>query len=356
MKAQPSSIILRNMNPNRNEALDLLRIVAALAVIIIHVSAWYTERPLLITADSIAIASFISALTFSGSRVFLLLSGYFIVGNNRYTNPKQVLKKFLHSLFLAGFWSALFSFVFILEQNGISLHVPSNIWNMVLHNLLHGTPYYHLWYLLLLPALYVLLPLISHIKTSLSSNKFAVIAWFILILGTTHLIWQMLHGGETWFPLRILDYLGFILVGATFSDEMPSKKPWSQIRNGVTVLALAVSGWLVSILSLSSNPLRIILANIVTMLYPIAMLFLFLGIRIQGSGLVSKIAKLGLGIYILHPLARSFLAWVTPKAFFTEIPIVFQLIIAIFCVFVLSALGTLVLRKNKFTRYFVTMV
>ncbi|PIY17665.1 hypothetical protein CO112_02530 [Candidatus Dojkabacteria bacterium CG_4_9_14_3_um_filter_150_Dojkabacteria_WS6_41_13] len=106
------------MHSNRNEALDLLRIIAALGVIIIHVIAWYSDHALVISQNSLTFTKTISALTFSGSRVFLLLSGYFLLGHLQYSTFEKALAKFWHSSYLAIFWSVVFSIVFIFEKNG----------------------------------------------------------------------------------------------------------------------------------------------------------------------------------------------------------------------------------------------
>jgi len=225
----------------------------------------------------------------------------------------------------------------------------------VIWNLQHGTVYYHLWYLLLLPAFYLLLPLLSYAKNNWSHRKFTAVAWISLAFGTAHLVWLTLHGGELWFPLRLVDYLGFILVGATFDEEIQNNTIWSYLRKIATVIIFAVSGWIVSVHLGELQELGTVLANLVTALYPVSIFILFIRFRVQATGLVTKIAKLGLGVYILHPLSRTFLTYITPESFLRETHILIQLILGVIFVFSFSAAITYVMRMNKYTRYFVTM-
>lgn len=158
------------MNHYDTKFLNIMKLVMAFFVMVVHFSPFKTINPLL---------HFISIHGFTRVAVpfFILSTGYLIseAGKISKSRRKKTLKKMI-SLYL--FWTALYS-PFILLQ---LMYTPQNApwWNIFLRNLFFEGSFIHLWYLL---ATIIGIIIITTLTTWFKAPMIIGITVFLYILG-----------------------------------------------------------------------------------------------------------------------------------------------------------------------------
>ncbi|MGF6555123.1 surface polysaccharide O-acyltransferase-like enzyme [Pseudomonas sp. S30_BP2TU TE3576] len=163
----------------RDPSLDFIRVVACLAVVLLHVSA----RPIYMQNEMSGwawlLGNMVSSLTHWCVPVFVMLSSVLILGNSK-TTYSHVLKsrvpRMLALLFISTVIYALWMKYF---QHAFD-------WTTFLRSVVQGQPYYHLHFFYLIIGLYFIAPPLSQAVVNLEEKDFrnAVIATSILTMVT----------------------------------------------------------------------------------------------------------------------------------------------------------------------------
>lgn len=134
--------------------LDVLRCLACLAVVLLHSSSAYAT-------DTFGTANFyggniIGSLTRFAVPVFVMVSGALMLDENRETNGKKLLRRFIRLGVFFVFWSIAYAVLFqllipLLEKREISV-------SALLLALING--HYHLWFIPMILGLYAITPLL----------------------------------------------------------------------------------------------------------------------------------------------------------------------------------------------------
>lgn len=204
----------------RESNYELLRIVSAIAVIMLHVSGTYKDA---ITDETVfgylyqehMIAALLyNTLSRFAVPCFVMLSGAFLLGNDKNSNYKFFYKKCMKNV---GIHTLLFSVLYFLFSESIScakivlrgdelteLLLPIN-------DLVKGEPYYHMWYLYMILGIYLLIPMIIDFKKRVGEETFKKISLFLLPVATIS-GWTsefVLH----WSMAKVICYVGYLLIG-----------------------------------------------------------------------------------------------------------------------------------------------
>ncbi len=160
---------------------DILKIVAIVAVIIIHSSA-----PLVYTFYSVKLNwwwignVFDSAMRW-GVPIFIMVSGMLLLNPNKEESPKTFFRKrFSRVLIPFVFWECVY-IIWIYKHNIIK-NEPLPLLKIIESFIGIGGPiFYHLWFINLILGLYLLTPIFRiYVKNSDSNNlKYFLILWFI---------------------------------------------------------------------------------------------------------------------------------------------------------------------------------
>ena len=160
----------------REYNLDLLRIIAALFVIIIHVIV----RPLVISFEQpyhsidFLICSGIKGFVQTAVPIFVLLSGAFILTQNKNKNFSYFYKKTFTKIILPTLIAAIIYYYFSLVLQVIKDHlgntISSTAYNWLPIKILFASPFYHLWYMYMLIGLYLAVPLLIKLKERLGEK------------------------------------------------------------------------------------------------------------------------------------------------------------------------------------------
>lgn len=163
------------MHRMREQNYDLLRIVAAFSVVLVHVTNVYfqaltdvNEFGFLYT-DSVFLITLIKALTRFSVPCFFMLSGAFLLADIRNADMRYFYRKELYNV---GVDALVFSAVgasSLVLRGAIKGDFSQGIMSAILA-LLKGTPSYPMWYLSVLAGLYVITPYLIRLSDVLSGG------------------------------------------------------------------------------------------------------------------------------------------------------------------------------------------
>ena len=164
----------------RTYAFDFLRIIAAFAVVWLHVSAqhWYDTFP----SYEWEIMNIYDSLVRWCVPVFVMISGALFLNPSRHLSIRKLYKKNISRIICAFlFWSAIYSLFYIKADTNI---------NGILGFLIEGP--FHLWFLKMLMGLYIAVPILRVIVL----NKQVEVYFLCVALITAFLIPLFLGGIE----------------------------------------------------------------------------------------------------------------------------------------------------------------
>ncbi|MCU1737665.1 MULTISPECIES: acyltransferase [unclassified Pseudomonas] len=163
----------------RDSNLDFVRVVACLAVVLLHVSA----RPIYMQDELSAwgwlLGNVVSSLTHWCVPVFVMLSAVLILGSSKTTYPhmlKSRVPRMLAVLFISSVIYALWMKYF---QHDF-------VWANFLNAVVMGQPYYHLHFFYLIIGLYLIAPPLSQMVVQMEEKDLrnAVVATSIITMAT----------------------------------------------------------------------------------------------------------------------------------------------------------------------------
>ena len=148
-----------SLNPpsvKHNDSLDVLRVIAAFSVVVLHVSGQFIMASPVGSAE-FCISNFMNSISRFGVPVFVMISGaIFLAEEKMVTIPKIWFKNILRLLIV--FW--VWSFGYYVFQ---SLYFWNyDFWNQGLLRTITGCVYAseHFWFLFMIIGLYALVPIL----------------------------------------------------------------------------------------------------------------------------------------------------------------------------------------------------
>ena len=218
--------------------LDLLRVIATFAVILLHVasSEFYDAFPSINWRVSIAY----NGIARWGVPVFVMISGALFLNPNKEVTYQDILKKRVPRLLLAYvFWTlfyVLYGFV-LTGFEGFS----------VLHFIKRAivSPRVHLWFLPMLMGVYLLIPMLRKIAQDRKLLRYALLIWIVFVFVSFFQFSKTFELMTQIYPLFkmniILGYSGYFLFGYFLSCNVFSK------RQRIWIYLLGIAGALVAI-------------------------------------------------------------------------------------------------------------
>ena len=162
----------------RIEYLDLLRILATFAVILLHVAASNWQA---VPLDSYAWKIFNLADSFVrwSVPIFVMISGALFLDPDRTVHIRSLFKKNILRMVIAYlFWSAVYAAGGLLGGGSLKGAVLAFVQG-----------HYHLWFLLMIILLYAMVPLLRRITASRRATEY----FLVLSIGVTYLLPGIFH-------------------------------------------------------------------------------------------------------------------------------------------------------------------
>lgn len=312
----------------RNYSLDVLRTIATILVIIIHVCA-----PFVIKQNFSGNLFWISNILNSFSRVsvpiFVMISGSFLLNQNLNNFYSKRLQKLLIPLLFWTLFYLLYNYIPLLKAN-FTIH-----WAQVFMKILMGEPYYHLWYVYMILGLYSVTPIIKKLidKNSVSKNKIIIILLFVIGILCQYVIYK--NSLQIPFFLQFINYLGYYLLGGLLYNSKDTSSKWLFLS--LYIAFSLVTAFLVyyfrDFYFYEYLTLSVIGASV--------SLFLVFSKTNVKQNLLSNLSTYSFGVYLVHPFILSRILKLNQNFSIFEI-----LVLCIFVSFVITYL----ISKVKYLR------
>lgn len=294
--------------------LDLMRILATFAVIILHVAAlnWYTTP---VSSDAWKSYNVYHSLVRFCIPIFVMISGVFFLDPEKEIDIKTLYKRYISKIVIVFiFWSILYASYYdvilpIIRNQPISIKT-------FLREVIMGN--YHMWFLFMIVGLYMITPFLRAIVRDKQLTQYFIALWFIfgiLINFTT----KISGSGMIKMIKLILDsmhldfifgYSGYFVLGWYFYHNAVNKRQEYGIYF-LGIISALLTIYLTYFTSLQKNePVETFYNYLSTnvMLASLAV-FVFFNQRVSklkfSEGLQNRIVQMSLatfGVYLIHPL------------------------------------------------------
>lgn len=214
---------MNDIKNNRLNNYDLLRILCAIGVIIIHVTGTYigNTRTLINQNKEInytLIEAFFDCIGRFAVPVFLMLTGVFTLSNPKNKNFSYFYKKSIKNIFVP---TIIFTILYIIYQIIISFTFKDISLKSIRYNVIHGEPYYHLWYMYMLIGVYMLIPFIIRLKDDIGIKRFKMVSILFFPIAILSL-WTTEFKFNWNFGMSFL-YCSYVMIGYIISKSVKNK-------------------------------------------------------------------------------------------------------------------------------------
>ena len=320
--------------------LEVLRLVACILVVGVHVSAFNLEQ-VPVESLNFKVMNGLDCLSILGVPLFVMISGaLFLAPSYEITVKKFYTRKIPRIVFLYFFWLLFYNVVNFLE-NGTVWNFTNVKKQIVLESLL-GKGMYHMWYLPMLAVLYLLTPFLK----SFAADKKKCMLFCALGFGYSILLPTAL---KFEFPYRTIveslynqfdcsffgGYVTYYVLGHALHEYVPKLSAQKKAALGLGgVIAMGIEIAVCNAWSVKTGIMSTILNTpfSVTAFIGAAAIFLLLRDGVSGrkqEELSGKLAGLTLGIYLIHPLFLRIYGWLGGTTLFAPAAIAVPLIIVL---------------------------
>lgn len=313
----------------RNISLDFIRIIAVLAVVMIHTSAKVLTSNQ--TIYDFGVGNLFDAISRIAVPLFVMISGALMLDENRkITINKLLTKNVKYLLILLLFWSTVYSLIYNVyfpwrSDNSIKV-------TLVLKEILLG--HFHLWYLYMIIGLYLITPFLRPWVNKKNKN---LVLLFISISLLTQFTLPILNSLATYwndltyvvkfinkFTLNFFNqYISYYLIG-WYVVHVGFEKNQRKTIYIVSLLSLCFTLFYVYFTKDYSNGYSNY--NAFTFFYSTGVFLILNHVQIsfidKYQNAVVLLSKLTFGVYIIHVLILDEITRIMP---YTQMPIVFIL-------------------------------
>lgn len=215
------------MDKSRNISFDLLRIIAAFSVVVLHVCSKYIDLCPVGTMDFNA-ANFYNSINRFGVPIFVMISGAIFLNPQKQVDTKRL---WLHNIFRIFIVYLVWGFLYYLYQ---CIHDWNfNLWTAGIVRTVKGIVYGsdHLWFLPMIIGLYMLVPILRSWlgKATKQNVEYFLVLFFVFQIAKTTV--EILLGSslvtritELFKIVELTGYLGYFVLGYYLTNYEVSKK------------------------------------------------------------------------------------------------------------------------------------
>lgn len=320
--------------------LEVLRLVACILVVGVHVSAFNLEQ-VPVESLNFKVMNGLDCLSILGVPLFVMISGaLFLAPSYEVTVKKFYTRKIPRIVFLYFFWLLFYNVVNFLK-NGTVWNFTNVKKQIVLESLL-GKGMYHMWYLPMLAVLYLLTPFLKSFAADRKKCMlFCALGFAYSILLPTALKFE--------FPYRTIveslynqfdcaffgGYVTYYVLGHALHEYVPKLSAQKKAALGLGgVIAMGIEIAVCNAWSVKTGIMSTILNTpfSVTAFIGAAAIFLLLRDGVSGrkqEELSGRLAGLTLGIYLIHPLFLRIYGWLGGTTLFAPAAIAVPLIVVL---------------------------
>lgn len=161
---------------NRIEYCDLLRFIAIISVVLIHVLADFRDYYLIYNKSYYLILTFIDSITRAGVPIFFMLTGIFMLNSKKDENYKDFLKKRIPKLIIPFFIISIIYYIYETLKSNKTLSIINFINLFTSDNIK-----YHFWFMYSIILIYLLIPFLKKLIQSLKKEELRNLITIIFI-------------------------------------------------------------------------------------------------------------------------------------------------------------------------------
>lgn len=324
------------MEKKREYAFDILRVIAMIMVIIVHVANVYSRSFGLISNRSFFISLLFNTLSRVSVPIFFMISGALLL--DREFDLKKYRNRILKYILLIIIWDIIY-LVWEYFYLGVTY---TKLYKLVLN------PYRaHLWFLYSILIVYILQPILRLLLYKISDNFKFILLCIWLIISTISII-----NSSATLALTIVTYIGFFILGKYIYDFIKSNdlKKYNFIIIITILICLLTSVFLNYLSSIRYHMFYNLYFAYKTPFITVASLCLYALIIINYKKdtlnmLIIKLSSLSLGVYLIHGIFLD----ITVKLFrYIFIPSVIGIPLFTSVIFVLSIITTYIIKHIKY--------
>ncbi len=294
---------------------DLLRVLAAMAVVVLHISAGWLDQTA-VGGTSWTVLCTYDALVRWCVPMFVMLSGAFLLDPKKSVNLRDIFFRYILRVLVALLvWGILYA---LLDYGHSNWHFTWTGVKSAFGYVLRAQTHYHLWFLYVIIGLYLVTPVLRAFVRGASRGTFH---WFFLL---TFLFYSLLPTLQQLFPNRmalpmmwadrfnihlVLGYVGYYVAGYYLKNYTLGRLAEFLIYI-LGILGAVATVWGTIVLSVRAGSLNAVLLeysapNVALMSVAVFVLFRYvLGVSEERSRRqrLGGVARITFGIYLVHDL------------------------------------------------------
>lgn len=284
---------------------DVVRLLAAFLIVFIHgldPSQWIKNLPVgsaqWLAADALFAAG-VWALP-----IFVMISGYFLLDPRKQVGLRGYYQRRLRKIAWPLLtWTALYLGISACD-NWLAGRPVAPV--PMAASVINGVPYYHLWFLYMLPGLYLVAPFLKmatdHMRPSQLTAAVAACFAFTIVAATIDVLQGMPNGS---YVVQFPRYLGYFLAGHLLGRALPAPKlsTATAVLLGSAILTFALA-WLVAGITTPAHGLRVFSfsnPSVIALSLAAFVLVRRLPVAASWQTWLPRVADASLGIYLVHP-------------------------------------------------------
>lgn len=308
---------MENIKKQRIVFPDMLKIIAALMVIMIHTASNFDKGQYAVRGGEFFTSVFLDGISRAGVPLFIMISGMFLLDENKVISIKLIFKKYiLRILMLYIFWDFFYSFFY---QIILSKQWNWNGVNSMLKSIAVGQ--YHMWYLVMLIGIYLVTPIL---KTFIYKNNMKVIRYFLVLsMIFQFLLPTLIYFLSYWKNMEILNniynllnlnivlgYVPYYILGwYLYSKDYTIKQVLAIMITGLCAVFIIVFGTVE--ISWHKNQADQTLFGYLNIFVAIYSCSIFVGVKFifekylkacNVEKIIHRLGQLSLGVYLIHAL------------------------------------------------------
>lgn len=348
------------MNKERNYTLDIVRIIAILAVVMIHVSADFISSYAPLSWEYIT-GNIFDSLSRIGVPLFVMISGSLMLDEQRNITPRIMFRKYVKNvLVLLVFWSALYDFVFQILYpfvTGSTISIKSFVAAFVFGH-------YHMWYLYMIIGLYVVTPFLRAFTTKENQN---LVRLFLIIALAVQFLLPIIQVLTIWveqatYYIQLVDqfhldffcgYTTYYLAGWYISHIGFKNKPTKYLIYFMCIVSLLITIFGTQLTGDYENTYSNM--NLFVFLYSVGVYTALNNLKFvlhdRTKNILTSLSRLTFGVYMIHPALLTAVHALVP--YNNSMPVFYVLaiyIVILLLSFVLSVIAAKIPYIKKFVR------
>lgn len=324
----------------RNHSIDVLRVISAIAVIIIHVVVApvnYTSGPIDPSVESIL--SIIHSLCYWSVPVFFMITGYCMMLKKECTYQYcfSHAAKFIAVLFTVGLFYALLEEVFSTRTVNLSILLTCVM------RVINGRVWDFMWYIYAIIGIYLVMPLLHGFLQKDKGDA-------LILTGLLFIFTILLPAAGDYITIGIDfpigGYLFYVCMGGIIAKYPPKQTTLWKFLCGGMVAAYCAAVFIGYSFSLIWNPYLDPLVCAAS----VSLFFLVSNLPVRSSKALHVVASCTWGIYLLHPFFINIFLKLFHLDLLSVLPGV-KLPLFGLALFALSLASTYILRKLPLVKY-----